>query len=52
MISETPGVAVGALAASRNEQLQRIRDAGLIQQSRVFLLSLEPMARGLEEQVH
>lgn len=49
MISETHGVAVGALAASRKEQLQRIKDAGLIEQGRVFLLSLEPIKAQIGE---
>lgn len=43
MLSETRGVTLSALAASRKEQLQRIKDAGLIEQGRVFLLSLEPI---------
>ena len=39
----TPTFALSALSASRKEQLQRISDAGLVAQGRVFLLSLEPI---------
>lgn len=39
----TPAFALSALSASRMEQLQRINDAGLVGQGRVFLLSLEPI---------
>lgn len=43
MASETQAVGLSELVASRKEQLQRIKDAGLIEQGRVFLLSLEPI---------
>ena len=39
----TPIFALSALSASRREQLQRINDAGLVAQGRVFMLSLEPI---------
>jgi hypothetical protein len=43
MQCEAPPIALTALVASRREQLQRINDAGLVAQGRVFLLSLEPI---------
>lgn len=43
MAPETQTVALGELVASRRDQLQRIKDAGLIDQGRAFLLSLEPI---------
>lgn len=43
MVSETQTVALNTLAASGKDQLQRIKDAGLVDQGRVFLLSLEPI---------
>lgn len=43
MFSASETVALSELVASRKEQLQRIRDAGLVEQGRVFLLSLEPI---------
>jgi len=39
----TPTFELSALSASRREQLQRIGDAGLVAQGRVFLLSLDPI---------
>lgn len=39
----TPAFELSALSASRREQLQRINEAGLVAQGRVFLLSLEPI---------
>lgn len=39
----TPAFELSALSASRREQLQRIDEAGLVAQGRVFLLSLEPI---------
>lgn len=43
MASQGQITALDQLAASRREQLQRIKDAGLIEQGRVFILSLEPI---------
>lgn len=39
----TPAFELSTLSASRREQLQRIHEAGLVSQGRVFLLSLEPI---------
>ena len=43
MECDVPRVSTRSLVASRAEQLQRISDAGLVAQGRVFLLSLEPI---------
>jgi len=43
MVSQGHITALDHLAASRREQLERIKDAGLVDQGRVFLLSLEPI---------
>ncbi|MGV9010011.1 hypothetical protein [Brevundimonas sp.] len=43
MECDVPRVSTRELVASRAEQLQRITDAGLVAQGRVFLLSLEPI---------
>lgn len=42
-VSEESPVHLDALVVSRKDQLQRINDAGLVAQGRVFLLSLEPI---------
>lgn len=43
MAHETQSVGLGELLTSRRDQLQRIKDAGLIDQGRAFLLSLQPI---------
>lgn len=43
MECDVPRVSTRELSGSRAEQLQRIDDAGLVAQGRVFLLSLEPI---------
>lgn len=43
MECDVPRVSTRGLVGSRAEQLQRISDAGLVAQGRVFLLSLEPI---------
>ena len=43
MECDVPRVSTRELVGSRVEQLQRINDAGLVAQGRVFLLSLEPI---------
>ena len=43
MECDVPRVSTRELSGSRAEQLQRINDAGLVAQGRVFLLSLEPI---------
>lgn len=43
MQNKAPPVSLKSLVASRREQLQRMKDAGLVAQGRVFLLSLEPI---------
>lgn len=43
MAGGAPSISTRELAGSRAEQLQRISDAGLVEQGRVFLLSLEPI---------
>ena len=43
MECDVPRVSTRELSGSRAEQLQRINDAGLVAQGRVFLLSLDPI---------